>query len=91
MNELLFSAGRWGEWWADNLWRATWQGAIVLAVVWGVARRHLSFATGRVLDVEIGVHQVARRAGVGRAGPHSCLPYRAASYGAGATRGNWRG
>ena len=38
MSDVFFHAERWAELWAGHLWRATWQGAIVLAVVWCIAR-----------------------------------------------------
>ena len=37
MSNLLF-ADTWAEPWIDALWTASWQGAIVLATAWGIAR-----------------------------------------------------
>jgi beta-lactamase regulating signal transducer with metallopeptidase domain len=48
MSDLLLHAERWADVWGSNLWRATWQGAIVLAVVWVVAR-FCTFLSPRVV------------------------------------------
>jgi beta-lactamase regulating signal transducer with metallopeptidase domain len=38
MNTILQFLGPWTELWFDALWRATWQGGILLAIVWALAR-----------------------------------------------------
>lgn len=38
MNQLLQSFELWGEAWAASLWRASWQGAIAIGLVWAIAR-----------------------------------------------------
>lgn len=37
MNQLLQIVEQWSQMWADNLWRATLQGAIAIGVVWMIA------------------------------------------------------
>ena len=48
MNALLLHGERWAELWCDALWCATWQGAIVLAVVWAIVR-WCTFLSPRVM------------------------------------------
>ena len=38
MNDALLTFEPWADWWASNLWRASWQGAIALAIAWAIAR-----------------------------------------------------
>jgi beta-lactamase regulating signal transducer with metallopeptidase domain len=38
MSRFLQTSGPWASEWLENLWRASWQGAIVLAVAWAIAR-----------------------------------------------------
>jgi beta-lactamase regulating signal transducer with metallopeptidase domain len=48
MNTLLQYIGPWTESWFDAMWRATWQGGIVLAIVWLLSRR-CTFLSPRVV------------------------------------------
>ena len=38
MNNLLHAMEPWADFWSTSLWRASWQGAIAIAVVWMLAR-----------------------------------------------------
>ncbi len=44
MNEFLQMAERWSEAWSASLWRASWQGAIAIALVWVVVRWYTSLS-----------------------------------------------
>lgn len=48
MSHFLTLVSPWADWWIANLWRSTWQGAIVVAVVWAVARL-FTFLSPRVV------------------------------------------
>jgi hypothetical protein len=38
MNELLHSIAPWADAWSENLWRASWQGSLVIAAALSIAR-----------------------------------------------------
>jgi hypothetical protein len=38
MSNILSVVEPWAESWTTNLWRASWQGAILIVIAWGVAR-----------------------------------------------------
>jgi beta-lactamase regulating signal transducer with metallopeptidase domain len=48
MNLFLVGLEQWADMWTGQLWRASWQGAIVLAAVWAIAR-FATFLSPRVI------------------------------------------